>query len=189
MGCSPPGSSVHGILLAKILRWVITPSSRGFSQFRDRTGVSYAPCITGRFFIHWATWEAPRCSSILSSPSLPLSRLPRCLGGKVPACLCRRWGLDLWVGKIPWRRAWQPISVFLTRESHRQRSLVGCSPWGHKESDMTEQVNNNSNHCLSLSTSNYTGLLSTTFVYCPFSSVSLASLICLWWPSLFLLSL
>ena len=35
---------------------------------------------------------------------------------------------------------WQPISVLLPGESHEQRSLVGCSPWGHKESDMTEQL-------------------------------------------------
>ena len=41
-------------------------------------------------------------------------------------------------GKIPWRRAWQPIPIFLPGESQGQRSLVGCSPWGHKESDMTE---------------------------------------------------
>ena len=34
-----------------------------------------------------------------------------------------------WVGKIPWRRAWQPTPVFLPGESHGQRSLAGCSPW------------------------------------------------------------
>ena len=42
------------------------------------------------------------------------------------------------VGKIPWRRAWQPAPVFLSGESHGQRSLVGYSPQGRKESDMTE---------------------------------------------------
>ena len=40
-----------------------------------------------------------------------------------------------WVGKIPWRREWQPTRVFLPRELHGQRSLVGYSPWGRKESD------------------------------------------------------
>ena len=56
-------------------------------------------------------------------------------------CLqCRRPGLDPWVGKIPWRRAWQPIPVFLPEESHGQRSLVGYSPWGRRESNMTEQL-------------------------------------------------
>ena len=47
-------------------------------------------------------------------------------------------GFDPWVGKIPWKRAWQPTQAFLSGESHRQRSLVGCSPQGCKESDMTE---------------------------------------------------
>ena len=36
------------------------------------------------------------------------------------------------VGKIPWRRKWQPTPVFLPGESHGQRNLAGYSPWGHK---------------------------------------------------------
>ena len=51
---------------------------------------------------------------------------------------CGRPGFDPLVGKIPWRRPWQLTPVFLPRESHRQRSLEGYSPWGLKESDMTE---------------------------------------------------
>ena len=43
-------------------------------------------------------------------------------------------------GKIPWRRAWKPIPVFLPGESHGQRSLAGYSPWGHKEFDTTERL-------------------------------------------------
>ena len=39
---------------------------------------------------------------------------------------------------MPWRRKWQPTPVFLPRKSHGQRSLVGYSPWGRKESDTTE---------------------------------------------------
>ena len=49
-------------------------------------------------------------------------------------------GFDPWVRKIPWRRKWQPTSVFLPGESHGQRSLVGYSPWGHKELDMTKRL-------------------------------------------------
>jgi len=45
---------------------------------------------------------------------------------------------DPWVGKISWRRAWQPIPAFWPGESQGQRSLVGCRLWGRKESDMTE---------------------------------------------------
>ena len=42
--------------------------------------------------------------------------------------------------KIPWRKEWHPIPVFLTGESYEQRSLVSYSPWGLKESDFTEQL-------------------------------------------------
>ena len=52
----------------------------------------------------------------------------------------RRPGFNPWVGKIPWSRKWQPIPVSLPGESHGQRSLVGYSLWGHKESDTTEQL-------------------------------------------------
>ena len=47
MDCSPPDSSVHGILQARILEWVAIPFSRGSSQPKDRTQVS---CISGRYF-------------------------------------------------------------------------------------------------------------------------------------------
>ena len=50
MDCSPPGSSVHGILQARILEWVAMPSSRRSFQPRDWTCVSCGSCISGRFF-------------------------------------------------------------------------------------------------------------------------------------------
>ena len=56
---------------------------------------------------------------------------------------CRRQGFDPWVGKIPWRRAWQPTPVFWPGNPQGQGSLVGCSPWGCKGSDTTEQLNSN----------------------------------------------
>ena len=40
--------------------------------------------------------------------------------------------IDPWIGKIPWRRKWQPTLVFLPGKSHGQRSLAGYSPGGHK---------------------------------------------------------
>ena len=58
---------------------------------------------------------------------------------KNPPAVQEVW-VRLLIGKIPWRKAWQPTSVFLPGESHGQRSLVGYSPWGHKESDVTEQL-------------------------------------------------
>ena len=60
---------------------------------------------------------------------------------------CRRPEFDPWVRKIPWRRKWQPTQVFLPGKFHGQRSLVSYSPWGRKESDMTEATNTcNQNH-------------------------------------------
>ena len=49
-------------------------------------------------------------------------------------------GFDPWARKIPWMRKWQPTPVFLPEKSHGQRRLVGYSPWGGKELDMTEQL-------------------------------------------------
>ena len=48
---------------------------------------------------------------------------------------------DPWVGKIPWRRKWQPTPVFVPGKSHGQRNLAGYSLWGHKELDTTERLN------------------------------------------------
>ena len=45
-----------------------------------------------------------------------------------------------WVGKIPWRRKWQPAPVFLPGKSHEQRNPAGYSPGGCKETDTTERL-------------------------------------------------
>ena len=63
---------------------------------------------------------------------------------KESACQGRRCGFHPWVGKIPWRRAWQPTPVFWPGKSHGQRSLEGYNSWGCKESDTTWQLNNKS---------------------------------------------
>ena len=71
---------------------------------------------------------------------------PGGVSGKESICHCRRCkrlGLDPWVRKIPWRRAWQPTPVFLPGESYQQRSLVGCRLWGRTESDTTEATQHN----------------------------------------------
>ena len=74
-------------------------------------------------YAHWRIWMAKRM------------------------CLeCRRCRFDHWVGKIPWRRKWQPIPAFLPGESHGQRSLVGCSLWGSQRAGhnlVTEQQKQN----------------------------------------------
>ena len=47
---------------------------------------------------------------------------------------------ETWVWKMPWRRAWQPIQYSCLENPYEQRSLAGYSPWGPKESDMTERL-------------------------------------------------
>ena len=61
-------------------------------------------------------------------------RLPWWFHGKEPACNV----FNPWVGKIPWRRAWQPTPGFLPGEFHGQRSLLCHNLWSHKQSDTTE---------------------------------------------------
>ena len=69
-----------------------------------------------------------------------VSGLPWWLSGKQLICQCKRCGFNPWVGKILWRRAWQPTPVLLPGEFHGQRSLASYSPWGCKESDTTERL-------------------------------------------------
>ena len=64
--------------------------------------------------------------------------LPWWLSGNESACQCRRHRFDPWVRNIPWRRAWEPTSVFLPGKCYGQRSLAGYSPWGRKESGTAE---------------------------------------------------
>ena len=71
----------------------------------------------------WKDWHIPGCSVVKNL--LPLQELQE----------TRVWS---WVRKIPWRRKWQPISIFLLGYSHQQRSLVGYSSWGCKELDTVE---------------------------------------------------
>ena len=97
MDCSLPGSSVHGILWARILEWVVIPFSRESSWFRNGTCLFLSPALTGRFFT-------------------PGSDRKECLQ-------CRRPRFHPCVGKIPWRREWLPTPVFLPGEFHGQRSL------------------------------------------------------------------
>ena len=62
--------------------------------------------------------------------------------------LLAMWGtrFDPWIGKIRWRREWQPIPVFFPGESHGQRSLEGYSPWDCKELDKTELLRHMHTH-------------------------------------------
>ena len=94
--------------------------------------------------LHWQAGALP-----LAPPGKPVSvcmlvyiacGLSRWLSGKEYTCQCRRHRFDPWVGKIQWRRKWQPIPVFLPEELHGQRSLAGYSPWGCKVLDTIERL-------------------------------------------------
>ena len=119
MDWSLPGSSVCGVLQARILKWVAISSSRGSSWSRDRTYVPCVSCIAGGFFTCWAIREAHWCFGKKQFEAKYKDDLKE-------------------ISVKQWRRQWHPTPVLLPRKSHGRRSLVGCSPWGHKESDMTE---------------------------------------------------
>ena len=78
--------------------------------------------------------------------SLSLRRGREAWGGasvKESACQSKKHkkcGFNPWVRKILWKRKWQSTPVFLPGKSHGQRNLVGYSPWGLKESDMTDHI-------------------------------------------------
>ena len=151
MDCSPPGSSVHGIFQARILKWIAIPFSRGSYGPRDRTWVSWT---VGRFCFfnlkkiiffklkdNCSTEFCCFLSNLNMNSMQILYRLSHReelysnvhLLSAYHVCLqCRRPGFDPWVGKIPWRGKWQPTPVFLPRESHGRKSLVGYSPRGSR---------------------------------------------------------
>ena len=113
MDCSLPGSSVYGILWARILEWVVIPFSRESSWFRDGTRLSLSPALAGGFF--------------------------RTGSDRKERLQFKRPRFHPWVRKIPWRREWLPTPVLLPGEFHAQRSLGGSSPWGRKEFHRTER--------------------------------------------------
>ena len=121
--------------------------SRGDTQEKGPVGSFWAltsppgPCLCGWSAFPSATTPFP---PLPHAHTLITSRESIFLGGtssKELTCPCRRFKrhrFNPWVGKIPWRRAWQPTPVFLPGKFHGQRSLAGYSLWGCKESDATE---------------------------------------------------
>ena len=159
MVCSPPGSSIHGILQARILEWVAISFSRGSSPSRDRTPslLCLLHCRQILYLLNhqkrgWVMllksqpdlllfqllWIQKRFCPLLI-PCMNSSWASWWLSDKESACQCRRCRFDPWIRKIPWIRKWQPTPVFLSGKSHGQNmSLVGYRPWVWIELDMTE---------------------------------------------------
>ena len=90
-------------------------------------------CYSNRWLTHLYNMHLNICSLNKGIKEMDKLWLPRWLSGKESAC----HRVDPWVRKIPWRRKWQSTPVFSPGKSHGQRSLVGYSPWGHKELDTT----------------------------------------------------
>ena len=78
MDCVPPGSSAHGILQARILEWVAMPSSRGLSQPRDQTHVSYVFCIGRQVLYHYRHLRSPGYSPATAAAKSRQSCLTLC---------------------------------------------------------------------------------------------------------------
>jgi len=78
-----------------------------------------------------------------------------------------RHGFHPWVRKIPWSGKWQPAPVVLPEKFHGQRSPARYSPWGRKESDMTEGVHTHThtNHGLDPIASQYQYILRIAFYF------------------------
>ena len=73
MDCSPPGSSVYGILQARILEWVVTSYSRKSSSPRDWTQVSFISCTGRQILYHCTSWDSPSNATELPNEAFLLS--------------------------------------------------------------------------------------------------------------------
>ena len=131
MGYSLPGSSVHGILQARIPERVTMPSSRGSSLLTDWTQVSHT---AGRFFTIWTTREAPKLHvhrQKYFSPPLPWASLVAQLVKNSPAMR------ETWVRSLSWEDPLEKGKATLPGIPAWRIPCKEC-PWGCKESDRTE---------------------------------------------------
>ena len=129
MDCSLPGSSVHGIFRARVLEW----GAIAFSESERQTlpiGKERGETLT-HFLLQPELVPCWTPQPLLSLFPIVLGGFPD--GSVVKDLPIRRCRFNPWVGKIPWRRKWQPTPVFLPGKSHGQKSLVGYSSWHTKE--------------------------------------------------------
>ena len=103
MDCSPPDSSVHGILQESTLEWVAIPFSRGSSPPRDWTRVS---CIASRVFTLWATREAQECSNHIHLCSF--HKLTRQCSKSLKPCFNSTWTKNFQMYKLGLETAEEP---------------------------------------------------------------------------------
>ena len=137
------GMATHSSILAWKIPWLEDPGELQFMRWqRVRHDWAHEHRIPLR------SWKSTQNQDIFPSSmvlvteeltsSLVIPRSPSDEDSAYQCKRCKRLGFDPWVGNIPWSRKWQPTPVFLPRKFHGQRSLVGYSPWSHKESHTTE---------------------------------------------------
>ena len=141
MDCSPPSSSVYGILQARILEWVVMPSSRGSSQPRVWTHISFCllhwqvcslPLVpSGRPLLSWQIIITVFYSFFSHWSIVPVqTSFHVCLG----LSQCSLFWIFLvylsFSKPILGEGNGTPLQYSCLEKSHDQRSLVGCSPWG-----------------------------------------------------------
>ena len=143
MDCSPPASSVQGILQARILGWVAISFSRqcrgpGFNPLvgkipwrRERLPTpGFWPREFHGLYSPWGCKESDTTEQF----SLSVSNIDDWENWLTLSAMY----LIICSTLAVWRRQWQPTPVLLPGKSHGQRNLVGCCPWGRTESDTTE---------------------------------------------------
>ena len=105
----------------------------GFMNPRVKTHFVIYSCV----MTIWEKAMAPHSSTV--ARKIPWMEEPGRLQSMGSLRVRHNWATSLSLSTfMHWRRKWQPAPVFLLGESHGQRSLVGCSPWGRTESDTTE---------------------------------------------------
>ena len=134
-------AAVHGVAKSQtwLSNWILTPllivtlhRSHWLRFLHPRKPIplsTFQPALWNEQNLFYWLWKWLKTKTVAG--------LPWWLSGKELTCQCRRCRFSPWVGKIPWRRKWQPSPVFLPGESHGQRSLAGFSLWGCKKSDTT----------------------------------------------------
>ena len=158
MDCSPPSSSLHGVLQARILEWVTISFSRDLPIPGIEPGSLRSPALaadssalvpqtlflknTGKISLS-NTVHRESNGNHSSTPAwkIPWAEEPGGLQSMGSQRVRHDWATSLSLFTfMHWRRKWQPTPVFLPGESQGRGSLVGCRLWGRTESDKTKAI-------------------------------------------------
>ena len=122
------------------LLWSVDNSSLGYTVYLiDQTVTEPCRALLQPVYTHFLIFKELPASTISTITRLYYRQIslgfPGSTSGKEPTYQRRRLKrhrFDPWVGKIPWRRVWQPTPVLLPRECQGEKNLAGYSPWGHR---------------------------------------------------------